>query len=146
MKSKLPILLLGCLLGAGLVQMAHVIQARKGAMLFERRLRCKGLAQSYEKDNSNEYNSVYVSRVDFSMAHNSCVASMEEINTAVSRQNRYYNFEVVDLLSGQMLFRQTCRSGSDAEGQSDFCALNGKDSSLVKARDAFLERELKRFW
>jgi hypothetical protein len=143
MKGKLCILLLGCLIGAGLAQLFHIVRARRGAGLFEQRLRCKGLAESYQKDNSNEFDDVILVRVDFSAAHNSCIASAEEISTAISRQNRYVAFKVVDLLSGQVLFRQTCRAGRDAEGQSDYCG-NGSEASLTKARDDYFEHELKR--
>ena len=143
MKSKVSILLFGCLIGAGLAQLYHTVQSRRANALFERRLRCKGLAEQYEKDKSNEFSDVVVLRVDFSPVHNSCIASTEEINTAISRQNRIYTFMVVDLLSGEFLFRQMCRSGRDAEGQSDYCG-DSREASMAKARDHYFEHELKR--
>jgi hypothetical protein len=145
MKNKLPMLLLGCLIGAGLVQTIHVANARKSAGVFGQRLKCKDLAENYQKENSDEYRQIILIRVDFSPVRNSCVAAVEEISTAVSRQNRYDHFKVIDLVSGQGLFRETCREGRDAVGQSDYCG-NGKNSAMARARDEFLDRELKSSW
>lgn len=69
------IALCGVCVGVGLDQSWHAFRAKKGAEIFQQRLRCRRLADEYEKKESSDFNFLSIDQVDFSPARNSCVAT-----------------------------------------------------------------------
>ncbi len=128
----------GVLLGAAVIQTAHVITDRDSRELFGQRLRCKAMADKYVRDRSAVGGKVVLSRVEFSRRRGSCIASTSEqlgldVATAaqlgiVQKPSDYiYSLNVVDLLTGEDLVTRTCTG-------SDDCA-----KSMVKRDEEFEE-------
>lgn len=115
----------GVLLGAAVVQTAHVISDRNSRELFGQRLRCKALADKYVRDRSADGGMVDLSRVEFSRRRGSCIASTSEklgLDVVTAAQlgivqkpsDDIYSLNVVDLLTGEDLVTRTCTGrGSD---------------------------------
>jgi hypothetical protein len=99
--------------------------------IFKNRFTCDNLAGTYVKAESDDITSVSVVRVDFSPAHNSCIAS-----TFGSRNFRdkftLMDYKVVDLMSHEELFSESC--DETRPGAHDFCG-NGRNSDLMRQRD-----------
>jgi hypothetical protein len=126
------LLVSGLIIGAGSVEAFHSIHDRQKHELFEQKLRCKTLGETYAKKASDEYTSVFLDRVDFSKTRNSCVASV--LNTSAGR---FMTYQVVDVVTGDLLSTGSC---DDKDSQSrSFCG-KGKDISLIQERDAAFDR------
>lgn len=102
----------GALVGATSLQTVHVIGDRNSRELFGQRLRCKALADKYEKEYSNPYYTVGIDRVEFSSSRGSCIASTDEQLGPVQKVSKDWMYKVVDLLSGETITVLPC-SGPD---------------------------------
>jgi hypothetical protein len=140
MKKKLWIwAVVGALVGAAVVQTAHVIGDRNSRELFSQRLRCKALADKYVKEHSGTLvGTVVVSRVEFSRKRSSCIVSTfeqlgpdastaKQLGLTQQPADQTYTLKVVDLLTGEDLITRYCTGNAE-------CAEN-----LPKRDEAFEE-------
>ncbi len=76
--------------------------------LFARRIRCTELGAEYVKRESDEETTtVSISRVEYVKPSNSCVANVEVFDH-MGMKPVYRNWKVVDLISGEALYSDTC--------------------------------------
>lgn len=134
---------IGTLVGAAVVQTAHVISDRNSRELFAQRLRCKALADKYTKGRSA---TVVVSRVEFSHSRGSCIAStFEQLGLDAATEERLglapsadyiYQFKVVDLLTGEDVMSRTCSTTKISIGSEPECgdSLQKRDEAFEEAR------------
>jgi hypothetical protein len=130
--------LVGVLVGTGSVEAFHMIRDRNHRQVFEEKIRCKGLAEVYVKSNSEDESFVLLERVDYSPARNSCIASALEVHEPGHGSSEHYR--VVDLLSGETLYKGFCNNNS--ESGTTYCG-NGRNVALANARDAAFASALK---
>lgn len=141
--------LLGLLVGAGLVQAAHVIRDRRSAKqlhtqsekeIFERRLNCREVAEAYAKKQSGVSGRTTVvasiDRVDFSRVRNSCIASISRDTEAA--RGAWRSFELIDLLSEEVVFGGQCFLNDNPR----LTCGNGRDMAIIDERDKAFERAL----
>jgi hypothetical protein len=133
----------GALVGAAAVQTAHVVSDRNSRELFGQRLRCKALADKYVKGRSHM---VVISRVEFSRSRGSCIASAFEqvgLDPAAAEQlglkapaDYTYEFNVVDLLTGEELASRGCTTTKFLDWGDPECtkSLQKRDEAFEKAR------------
>src|SRR5579859_5434236 len=127
MKLKIAVsLTIGILAGAALVQIFHATHDLHRQELFAQKLKCKNLADNYVKTNTSSFEIIFLDRNDFSASRNSCIAS------ASVRSGGHTSFDVVDVITGEILFTGSCNE-KDANSPS-FCG-NGKDIALMEQRD-----------
>jgi hypothetical protein len=102
---------------------------------FERQLQCKNIADDYVKRNSDEVKQASLSRVEFSKAQNSCIASF-----ITSREFDGENtFSVENLSNGETLYYGYCFMNSPS-GTTDSCM--DRAIQLRERRDALFDRVL----
>jgi hypothetical protein len=101
-------LIAGIVLGAAATEGFNVYRQSHESRIFQERLRCKAVADAYVKrENSTDTESVFLGKVNYSPARNSCVAEVETI--LVVRGSLPIRKETVeDLLSGETLFSANC--------------------------------------
>lgn len=115
-------LFFGLLIGAAFVEYGHRRYDRQSKQMFEQRMRCKSLADSYARENTNNDGSTFLQMVDFSVPRNSCVAGFNNWT------NNWQDWELVDLLSGERTpigscdLRASCGNGRDIKLASDLDA------------------------
>jgi hypothetical protein len=131
MKKKLWIwAVVGALVGAAVVQTAHVIGDRNSRELFSQRLRCKALADKYVKEHSGT--------LVGSRKRSSCIVSTfeqlgpdastaKQLGLTQQPADQTYTLKVVDLLTGEDLITRYCTGNAE-------CAEN-----LPKRDEAFEE-------
>jgi hypothetical protein len=126
--------LAGLCLGIASDEVRHVVRDRSRAEVFQQRLRCRSLVDAYAKENSDEYSSLIVDRVDFSRARNSCIAA---ISTAMSgKRGTIWGYETIDLVTGEKLFSGSCaESGANVNPPCD----SGRNIELMRKRDKTME-------
>lgn len=134
--------LLGLVVGVTLDEGFHALRVRTKANTeaFQRRLRCKNLADNYLKESSDDNTTVLLDRDEFSPARNSCIAEVTRTEHGV-RGGRLLMFDAVDILTGETLFTGLC-NGNDANSAT-FCG-NGRDMQLMERRDKVLEAALSK--
>ncbi len=126
---------IGIAVGAGSTEVTHVIRERHQGAPFERRLRCRNLAEAYAKKKSNELTTIFLHRSDFSRSRNSCVAAIS------SASGSLWNYEVVDILTGETLFSDQCFE-KGTESDPAWCG-NGRDIKLQRETDRAFEKIVK---
>jgi len=141
------LVLAGAFMGAGVVQTLHVVGDGRGREVLEQKLRCRGLVEKYATDMSVGKGGwperTEVVRVDFSTARNSCIASTNgSVETLVSGRSVLV-FGVVDLVSGEILFRKSCVLTGYQPGESDLCG-DAREEGIKKDRDEAFNRFLGR--
>ena len=114
----------GILVGAVSVEISHRVLDPKKRERFEQRLQCKALADSYARQKSDDYDTVFLGLVDYSPARNSCVGAVEIYGHLGGWRETY---EVVDLISGKSIYSKSC--------SGDKCG-NGTNVRLDHERDA----------
>lgn len=108
----------GLAVGAGVVAGYRPLHQGRSGEVFSRRLRCSELANQYAKSESNDARSVSAETVGYSEASNSCVAYFTILET-VSPQYDVQEWRVMDLLSGERLHSDNCRSDRDCGDGND---------------------------
>lgn len=135
MLNKAAIFVVGILIGASSTAGIYAIRSTETRQFFEQRLRCKELAETYAKKNSDEYTDVILDRNDFSKSRNSCIASVDSVGG-----DRFWKFEVVDVVTGELLSTDFC---DDKDSQSSTFCGNGRDVKLRSQRDRVLDDTVK---
>ena len=113
-------------IGAGGSEGFHVLWGSHRQNSFEQKLRCKQLAESYVRSNSNDMSTVYLERSGFSIHRNSCVAATSKVFMSDS-----WDYEVVDVISGDTLHSGNCFSNKTSD--SLWCG-NGRNMQLLGER------------
>jgi hypothetical protein len=121
---------LGVLVGTGSAVAFFAARDGKRQEVFREKLRCKEVADSYVKSNSEEGVLVTTDRVEYSAARNSCLASIDEIHGRTGGSSEYYR--AVDLMSGEVLYAGFCNNNTASGGS--YCG-NGKNVTLERSRD-----------
>ncbi|MFY9700774.1 MAG: hypothetical protein WAK02_01370 [Terriglobales bacterium] len=107
------IFIAGLAIGGGGVQSYHRFHEKRTAEVFSRRLRCKELADQYEKKESSTLVLVNIGRVDYSLVSNSCVVSVHELRADGKEPAQI--IEIVDPLSGEQLYSDRKNPGNADE-------------------------------
>jgi hypothetical protein len=136
MKLHFALIALGLCAGVAFDEAWHTVQPRANAEVFQQRLRCRTLADAYAKKNSDDYSTLELERVDFSPTRQSCVASISRAMNDGRGTIRSYDYETVDIMTGETLFSDSCIE-NDAKAAT-FCG-NGRDMKLREKRDKALE-------
>jgi len=143
------LVLFGALVGAGVVQTLHVVGDRRGREVLERKLRCRGLVEKYVADRSVGIGGwperIEVVRVDFSPVRNSCVASTNGSQETLVSGRSVLVYGVVDLVSGEALFKKSCILAEGQSGDSELCS-GPREAEITKARDEVFDSLFKRTW
>ena len=133
--SYLAGLVLFVLLVVGIVTQGQPSpEAQDLSEILDSRLRCRGIADSYVRENTDARGTVAADRADYSPARNSCIASVFGSSRpgGSTRSVTSVDYKVIDLLSGDVLFAGSCNN-SDSK-VADFCG-NGRGVSLRDERD-----------
>lgn len=109
------------------------------AEAFQRRLRCKSLADQYVKQSSDDNSTMFVDRVEISPARNSCIAAVSRAEHG--QRGTLWSYETVDILTGETLFTGLCNQNDQRSPL--FCG-NGRDTQLMDKRDKALEAALSK--
>ncbi len=128
-------LLVGILIGAGSTEVVHAIRRRHQGPSFESRVRCRDLAEAYSKRESNELTTIFLHRSDFSRARESCVAAISSVD------GPFWNYEVVDVLTGEALFSDQC-SEKGTKSDRMWCG-NGRNVELRQEADRAFDKVVK---
>jgi hypothetical protein len=134
------VLVIGILLGGICLEAVHIVRDKHRNDVFEKRLRCKSLADAYINTNTNDDYVTQLRRVDFSPSHNSCIAMTRRLALKGSDDER---FEVVDVISGDVLVRGEC--SYEDETSKSFCGNGGVDK-MWHAFDKLFEKEVASSW
>jgi hypothetical protein len=110
--------LVGLVVGAGGVQGYHRFHEKRTAEVFSRRLRCSELANQYARTESSDTQSVVVEMVGYSTVSNSCVAYFQ-IWEQIAPGHAVREWRVMNLLSGERLYTDSCREERDCGGGND---------------------------
>src|SRR5437868_15496676 len=133
--------LLGLCAGVALDEAWHAFRDRADAEVFQHRLRCRTLADAYTKNNSDEYTTLDLERIDFSPNRHSCVAAISRAMSDRRGNVWSYGYETVDIITGETLFSGSCIE-NNAQA-STFCG-NGRNMKLREKRDKELETALSK--
>jgi len=140
------IALVGICVGAALDEAVHVVRNRQSQAidrdsneLFQRRVRCKSLADDFVKKSSDESTNLLLERVEYSPARHSCIGAFTRVH---GRRGTLYSFEAIDILTGETLYSGECTRENDAN--SRFSCGNGRDVQLIEKRDETLESALSK--
>jgi hypothetical protein len=106
-------LVLGLLVGGGSIEYGHRRSDLKSKQVFEQRIRCKTLAESYVRKESNDTNYVHLEQVGYSAKSNSCFAAV------TTWSDPYRDWILVDLLSGESTDVGICNEQRDCGGGND---------------------------
>lgn len=121
------LLIFGMVIGAGGSEGFHILRDSHLQNAFQQKLRCKQLAESYVKSNSDGTTTVYLERSGFSTHRNSCVAATSRIFMSDS-----WDYEVVDVITGDTLYSGNCFRNKTSD--SLWCG-NGRDVQLLEERN-----------
>jgi hypothetical protein len=134
-------LIIGAVLGATATEIYDVYRYSHKNYVFEKRIHCKSVADSYVKEQKNDwlYVSLLPGKVDYSPARNSCVAGVE--TTIISAMSRSTD-SIVDPLSEEILFSKEAKpipgynQPTDFDLAFDYVLKNtGKPTDLQKKSD-----------
>jgi hypothetical protein len=126
-------------LGVVLDEVAHSARNRNNAETFEQRLRCRSLADAYEKKESNTDATVIIEKVDFSRMKRSCIATVTRASGIA--QSPVWFFQTLDLVTGDELYSEWC---SEKSPDPRFSCGNGRNIELMRKRDEVLEGALSK--
>jgi len=136
--------LLGFCVGAALDETLHTIRNRQAKAkdrdsneVFQRRVRCKSLADDFVTKATDDNTSLFLERIEFSPARHSCVGAFTRAMSG--KRGTLYSYEAIDILTGETLY-----SGECAENDATsfiFCG-NGRNMELIDKRDKTLEAAL----
>lgn len=129
------LIIIGMLIGAGGSEGFHILLGSRRQNAFQQKLRCKELAESYVRSNSNDMSTVYLERSGFSTHRNSCVAAISKVFISDS-----WDYEVVDVISGDTLYSGNCFRNRTSD--SLWCG-NGRDVQLSGERDKAFNEVVK---
>lgn len=125
--------LLGLLVGGGAVECAHRSYDQRSKEMFARRERCKSLADQYVRQNTTSDTTLFLQRADYSASSNSCFAAAERFTNY--RTASYQEWELVDLLSGEVTSIGSCSEQRDCGNGRDIHFLNRLDVVFKSAID-----------
>ncbi len=137
--SFVLVALVSLCVGAGLDEVVHKTRDRDNAETFEQRLRCRSLADAYEKKESDAAANVFVDKVDFSRAKRSCIATVTRASG--NAQGTVWFFQTLDLVTGDSLYSEWC---SENNPDSHYSCGNGRNIDLRRNRDKALEAALSK--
>ena len=126
--------LVGLSVGAALDEVRHRVRGRNSDEVFQRRMRCRDLAEGYSKKQVGDRVNV-LDRVDYSPSRNSCIAAI----SAMEGWAAGWHYETVDVITGETLFSGDCK---DDAKSTVFCG-NGYDMQLREKRDQIFEAALQ---
>ena len=92
--------------------------------LFDRNIRCQQVARQAERDERSDYDFLMYDDIGYSAKRDSCVASV------ISFKRSMQMWGVVDLLSGSILWSDSCFSGKD-------CGIRESDKIQKEQRAKF---------
>lgn len=131
--------LLGLFTGAAFNEASHRFRQHKSAESFEKRLRCRALADAYAKTQSGDNVSVFVKQVDFSKKRSSCVVAIDRGKSANGHTS--WDYYTIDLITGEELFHGAC---GDLVADQNYSCRDGRDIKLMQSRDEVLQMALPR--
>jgi hypothetical protein len=129
------LLIIGVVIGAGGSEGFRILRDTHRQNTFQRKLRCKQLAESYVRSNSDDMTAVSFERSGFSTHLNSCVAATTKTFMVDSR-----DYEVIDVISGDTLYSGNCFSNTTSG--SNWCG-NGRNLQLLGERDKIFDETVK---
>jgi len=97
------VFVVGLLFGGGGTEAYH--KSHDAQAIFQQRVRCRNLAEEYVKKRVESGVGATLQRDDYSPQRNSCIA--EETDEMPGTQSMW-SFAVVDVLTGQQLYFDTC--------------------------------------
>jgi hypothetical protein len=128
-------LLIGLVIGGGGVEGYHRFYTKKAQELFSQRLRCKGLADHYVKQQSTDSMTVILYNVDYSTTSNSCIGYFHVLDDV--HREHYLTQDitslVTDLLTGEELYQDHCVEDRNCGGGNDFRIMNEAKSAFDEA-------------
>ena len=133
-KTSIPIALVlsGSILGYGSSELVHYSNDKHSKQTFDRKLRCKILADEYTSDGSKGNTGVMtLDNVGYSAADNTCLASVVVYDFIGSISQKRY--EVVDLVSGKETYVGSCGTGADCSSGKDIKLENQLDLEFHRA-------------
>ena len=121
--------------GQGMAQqieerLAQEAKDRLDKEIFERKLRCKTLADAYLKERAIQPG-VFAMNIDFSPFRRSCIVAVRDVSNP-----RVEQYEVVDLLSRERIWSETC-----VVEYSEYVNWCGKGKNIVLGRQMAKEFE-----
>ena len=105
------LVIMGFVVGIGAAGGYQYWRERTGRIAFAHNADCLRIARQYKSDMSGRTTSITVNEVNYDTARNSCLGKVTTIGPS------FWSFEVVDLLSRQILWLNTCSvSSGDCAG------------------------------
>jgi hypothetical protein len=124
----------GLAVGGGAVEGYHLVHDKTTAEVFSRRLRCDELASQYVRKESSDTELLRVGLVGYSAASNSCLAYLTDWDQ-LSPTHTDQEWRVMDLLSGEVFYSESCREERVNGLERDWCG-NGRDMKLGRRGEA----------
>lgn len=87
---------------------------------FQRRVRCREFANDFVKKSSDDNTALFLERIDFSPARDSCIAA---VSRAISgKRGTLWSYETIDILTDETLLSGGC---NDDANSRIFAAMEG---------------------
>jgi hypothetical protein len=121
-------LMAGLLIGAVAATAYLRLQQSNNQARFEAKITCRQIAQEYEKNRSRDGSAIELQQVDYSPKRNSCIATLD------SNDDLFQSANVVDVITGEVIWSDECVEQNTGSAGSDWCG-NGRNVKMDQERD-----------